>query len=194
MPEPVGVSVPMMKRSKAPCLFRKPRAQQRRAQVAGGAYLQRDVAIDDDAPEIGIRHGGGTAVDVKRDVRPHRQEVISRDRARPGDRRAAGVTCGYKASPLCGCDQRDIVVGRLHRAEPCLGKPHAVGCQLGKIRLVEPGLKNDGPCVHAHPARPVVLETLARGDGERFDAFRALGRPGTCTSEAEMAVVVPPWR
>ena len=52
MPEPVGVSVPMMKRSKAPSLLGEPRAQKRGAQVAGGADLQRDLAFLDHALEV----------------------------------------------------------------------------------------------------------------------------------------------
>ena len=52
MPLPVGVSVRDDEAVERAVLLGEPRAQQRGAQVAGGADLQRDVALPDDALEV----------------------------------------------------------------------------------------------------------------------------------------------
>jgi hypothetical protein len=70
--------------AKSAVLFGKARTQQGRAQVAGGAHLQCDLAFGNDALEVRIGHGGRTAVDVKRDVGPHGQEMIPVIAADPG--------------------------------------------------------------------------------------------------------------
>ena len=51
------------------------------AQIAGRAELQRHVALIDQAREVGVRHGDRAAVDVKRHVRPHGEQMVGRDRA-----------------------------------------------------------------------------------------------------------------
>ena len=68
MPLPVGVSVAIMSRSKALCRW-PARAQQRGAQIARGADLQCDFALEDDAFEVRVRHRRRPAVDVERHMR-----------------------------------------------------------------------------------------------------------------------------
>ena len=110
MPLPVGVSVAMMKRSNAPIALGEPCAQQRRAQIAGGADLQGDLGFFDHALEVGVRHGGRPAIDMERHVRMHLEQMIAGDRAGARDRRAAGVAGGDHARRLGVGDQRDVIV------------------------------------------------------------------------------------
>ena len=69
MPLPVGVSVAMRKRSNCFASRTRSASQSSGAQVAGGADLQRDLALVDDAREVRVGHRDRPAIDVERDVR-----------------------------------------------------------------------------------------------------------------------------
>ena len=76
----------------------------------------------------------------------------------------------HQAGTLGRRDQRHVVVGGLHRAEPGLRQPHAVLGKLGEIRLVEAGLENDRARVYPHAARAIGGEAALRGERQRLDA------------------------
>ena len=171
MPLPVGVSVAMMKRSNAPSCVGEPRAQQRGAQVAGGADLQRDLGLPDDALEVRVRHRGRAAIDVERDVRMHLQQMIAGDRAGARDRRAAGVAGGDQPGRLRVRHHRHIVVSGLHRAEAGFGQPHALLRQLAEVRRLQAGLQDHRAGDDLHAARAIVRKAALCRDRQRLDAF-----------------------
>ena len=160
MPLPVGVSVAMMSAIKGAKLLREAGAQERRAQVAGGADLQRDVALADDALEVPVRHRSRTAVDVKRHMRPERQQMVAGDGARARNRRAAGVHGRDHVVRARGRDQRRVFVGARKGAEAGLGEPDALLRNLAEIVAGEPRLENDRARMHGHAARPVAARSI----------------------------------
>ena len=86
MPLPVGVSVAMMKRSKASSSIasRPHNSVVRRlpaVQTCSAISLSRITRS-----KSAIRHRGRPAIDMERDVRMHLQQMIAGDRARAGNR------------------------------------------------------------------------------------------------------------
>src|ERR1700730_14247233 len=131
-------------------LLRKSRREKRGTQVSGGANLQRDLAVTDKTLEIGVAHRGWTAVHMKRDMRPHRQEMLSGDGTRARNGRAAGMNRGDHAMRARGRHKRHIIKGAGKIAEAGLGQPDTVSLQLGEIFILEAGLENDLACVDRH--------------------------------------------
>ncbi len=156
---------------------RKVGAQERGAQVAGRAHLERDIRLGDDALEIAIGHGGRPAVDMKRDVRADGEEMVAGDRARSRDRRSARVTGRDHAGRPGSRNQRCVLVSRLHGPEARLGKPHALAGNLLEVLGREPRLENDRARVHPHPTRPIRGKAALRGHRQRFHAFGILRPP-----------------
>ena len=90
-----------------------------------------------------------------------------------------GKEPGIEAPPVCSvvsrpaslrvAHQRHVVARGLHRAEAGLGEPDAVPVHVVEVRPGEAGLQDDGAAVHAHAARPVMLEALEGRDCQRLD-------------------------
>src|SRR5262245_19633275 len=97
--------------------------------------------------------------------------MVAGNRARAGDRRAAGVHRRNHVVSARSRDQRRILVRARKRAESSLGKPDAFFGDLAKIVSGEIWLENDGAGMNRHAARPVAVEALARCDRKRLDAF-----------------------
>ena len=121
--------------------------------------------------EVPVGHGGRAAVDVERDMRLHRQQMVAGDRAGAGDRRPAGVAGGDHAVGARGGDQRRVFERGLEGAETRLCQPHALFRDFTQVVAVQGRFENDRAGVNLHAAWPIVLEALVRGDGERLDAL-----------------------
>ena len=145
--------------------------QKRRAQIAGGADLQRDLALADHAGEIRVRHGRRPAIDVERHVRMHRQQMIAGDGAGARDRRPAGMASGDQTGGFRFRDQRHVVVGGLHRAEARLGEPHTLARHFLEVGLLQSRLQDHGAGHDAHSAGAVLSETALRRNRQRLHAF-----------------------
>ena len=104
-------------------------------------------------------------------MRLHREQMIAGDRAGAGDRRPAGVAGGDHAVRARSGDERRILERGLEGAKTRLCQPHALFRDLAQVVAAQRRLENDRAGVDLHPARPVVLEALLRGDGERLHAF-----------------------
>ena len=102
--------------------------------------------------------------------------------------------CTVVIMPCClaPCDHRRIFERRLEGAEAGLRKPHALARKFGEIVLCQTRLQDHRAGADPHAARPVVLEALWRRRASALTPSGSFGRPGTCTSEAEIDVVVPP--
>ena len=104
------------------------------------------------------------------------------------------MTGGDQSRRLGVGDQRHVIVGTLDRAEAGLGEPHAFLLDLVEVGALKSRLENHRAGNHLHAAGPVLGKATLRGDGKRLDPSTSRGRPGTCTSDAEIAVVMPPCR
>ena len=162
MPLPVGVSVAMMKAVEGVMALGERRAQQRGAQVAGGADLQRHVAFDDDPLEILVGHGGRPAVHVERHVRLHREQMIAGDRAGARDRRAAGVAGGDHAMRAWRRRRAARIRNAVLKAPKPAFASHTPFFAISPRSLpVSAGSRMTEPAIDLHAAGPVVLEALA---------------------------------
>ena len=84
-------------------------------------------------------------------------------------------------------------LGVLHRAEADLAEQlHAGGSQFLEVVLDHAVLDDGRTGMHLHPRGPKGRKSSLRGYGEGFEAER--GRPGVCTSPADIMVVTPPCR
>ena len=143
--------------------------EQRGPQIAGGADLHGDPGLRRHLLEIAVLDGDRPAVDVEGNRGVDGDQVFAGDGEGAGDRGAASVQRGKQAGLPGVAHQGHVVPRRLHRTEPCLGKPHAVAMHVVEIGACEAGLQDDGAAVHAHPARPVMLEALEGRDRQRLD-------------------------
>ena len=89
-------------------------------------------------------------------------------------------------------DKRDVIVGGLYGAEAGLGERDAVCRKLLEVGGFQARLQNDRACDHPHAARPKGGKASCAASASALTPSGSLGRPGTCTSEAEIDVVMPP--
>ena len=152
-------------------LLCKAGAQQYGSQVAGGTNLQRHSAFSDDPLKIRVGHCRRTAVNVKRYVRLHGEQMVAGDRTRARNGGAAGVASGYQARSLGLVNKRHIVVCGLDGAEAGLGQRYALGRQLPEIGSGKAGLQNNRARNNLHAARAVLCKTTLCRNRQGLDAL-----------------------
>ena len=144
-------------------------AEQRGPQIAGGADLHGDPRLRRHLLEIAVLDGDRPAVYVEGNRGVNGDQVFAGDGEGAGDRGTAGMQRGEQAGLPGVAHQGHVVPRRLHRTEPCLGEPHAIAMHVVEIGAGETRLQDDGAAVHAHAARPVMLEALEGRDRQRLD-------------------------
>ena len=167
------------------------RGPQTGPQVAGGAELERDLGFFHQPREIAIGHCHRAAVDVERNVGLDRDQVIGPDAREPGIEEPPVCTVVTMPCLLAQGIIGPYSYGVFNAPKPALAS-HTPCAMSSKSLSTRPGLHDHRAGMDPHAAGAEILETFMRGDGQRLHAGRSFGRPGTCTSDALMAVVVPP--
>ena len=122
-----------------------------------------------------VRHGHWSAVDMERNVRLHRDEMLGPDAGRTWYRGAAGVNGCDHAVFLCPRDQGYVIKRRFDGAETRLGQPDTLRRHLLEIFFSQAGLEDDRSGIHTHSARPIILIALECSKSECLHSLRICG-------------------
>ena len=146
----------------------RPHGVERRPPVAAVDDLDRHVGGDEPL-DVGVGHRRRAAVDVADDVRSRLEDRVRPDRARPRDRRAAGMERDGHPVALRPGDHRGGLRPGLDGPEPDLpDQAHAGRGHLGEVVLLEAELQDRGAGVDLDAGRAGVRVALRRDDRERL--------------------------